>query len=218
MTYIIFLIIFGFCILYILLEDLETKYIPLIAFYPFVIFSIIYYYIEYKSLVWAWILLVYLWTILYLDIYESIKWEIASIWKKWSFLDTWIYDYFLYIFIWVLFTSEVIKNFWNLEMFIILMRPFISSLIIGTIFLLMHQKKVALLIKKNNLEDYNKLDSMLYNRNSQKIWYIETYKNKDIFWSEKEEDLFFEYKNRVPLYLYGWVFIISYIATKLFFN
>lgn len=217
MIYIIFLIVFSICTLYILREDLETKYIPLIWFYPFVIFSIVYYYLEYHYLIWISILLIYLGLILYLDIYENIKWEISSIWKKWSFLDTWIYDYFLYLIVWILMISEIVKNFWNLKMFIILLVPFLSSIIIWTILLIMHKKKVKLLIIKENIETYEKLDENLYNRNLQKLSYIESFKNKENFKTEKQDDVFWEYRNRVPLFLYWWIFIISYIICKIYF-
>lgn len=214
MIYIIFLIFFIILNLYILREDLETKYIPLIAFYPFVIFSWIYYYIEYNYLIWILLIILYLIWILYLDVYEYIKWEIPAISQKWSFLDTWIYDYFLYIFVWNIIISELIINFWNFWNFIILFITLIITSILWTLLLIMHKKKVKLLIIKENLETYDKLDESLYNRKLQNLSYIETFKNNDDFKTEKQDDLFWEYKNRVPLFLYWCIFIITFIIIK----
>lgn len=217
MIYIIFLIFFIILNIYILREDLETKYIPLIAFYPFVIFSWIYYYLEYNYLIWISLIILYLIWILYLDIYEYIKWEIPSISKKWSFLDTWIYDYFLYIFVWNIIISELIKNFWNFWNFIILFITLIITSILWTLLLIIHKKKVKLLIIKENLENYSDLDKNLYNRKLQKLSYVEAFKNNYDFATEKQDDLFWEYKNRVPLFLYWCIFIISHVIIKFIF-
>jgi len=213
--YIIFIIIYLINILYILKEDLETKYIPMLWFYPFVIFSGIYYYLEFGNILWTIFLGLYFLLILTLDLIENFKWTIKIIWENWKFLDTWIYDYFLYIFILDLIISSIIKNFWTLNFIFDLWIIFIITIIVWILFLIIHQKKVKVLIFKNNISNYEELDNNLYDRKLKTVKLNEIFKSNNLNFTEEQKELLIYYKNRVPLFLFWNIFIISFIIINL---
>lgn len=214
-AYYIFLIIYVINIIYILKEDLETKYIPLLWFYPFVILSGIYYYQEFGYLAWLLFIVLYFICIFILDLIEHFKWPIASIWEKWKFLDTGVYDYFLYIFIWDLVISNIVQNFWTLRFVFDFGIIFITTVIAGVFFLIIHQKKVKMLVYKSNIQTYEDLDTALYERKLKTISAKEIFQSNNLKFNEDQKELLSYYKNRVPLFLFWNIFILSFIITKL---
>lgn len=82
----LFFALYGIINLYILQEDLETKFISIVPFYIFVISSIVYYKIAYGYITGMLILSLYLGIILSLDIREYFKGPLESIGKNWMFL------------------------------------------------------------------------------------------------------------------------------------
>lgn len=213
--YTLFLCVYILNIFYILKEDLETKYIPLVWFYPFVILSGVYYYIQFQSIIWASFLLLYLGFISILDMIEYFKWPIASIGEKWKFLDTWIYDYFLYIFISDLVISDIVTNFWTISFLFDFWIVFIATLVVWMSFLIFHQKKVNILIYKSNIETFEALDTALYERKLNTVSYKEIFWKQNIVFNTEQEKLLQYYKQRVPLFLFGNIFIFSFIVIKI---
>lgn len=214
-AYYVFLIMYVINIIYILKEDLETKYIPLLWFYPFVILSGIYYYSEFGYISWLLFIVLYFLCILTLDLIEHFKWPIASIWEKWKFLDTGVYDYFLYIFIWDLVISNIVQNFWTLHFVFDFGIIFITTVIAGVFFLIIHQKKVKMLVFKNNIQTYEDLDTALYERKLKAIQTKEIFQSNNLYFNDKQKELLSYYKNRVPLFLFWNIFILSFVITKL---
>lgn len=212
--YSIFLIIYILNIFYILKEDLETKYIPLIWFYPFVIFSIIYYYFEFWYLIWLIFIILYLIIIFTLDLIEHFKWPIKAISEKWSFLDTGIYDYFLYLFITELIISHIIKNISNISFIFDFLIIFITTIIIWILFLIIHQKKVKVMINKNNINNYEELDKNLFDRKLKNIKLKEIFNTNNLVFNSEQKELLAYYKNRVPLFLFWNIFILCFIITN----
>lgn len=212
--YTVFLIIYILNIFYILKEDLDTKYIPLLGFYPFVILSGIYYYFEFGYIMWIIPIILYLLCILALDIREYYKWPLSSIGEKWKFLDTWIYDYFLYIFILDIVVSSIVTNFWTLAFIKDFIIIFITTIITWIFFLSMHHKKVKLLVSKAKINSFEELDTALYDRKLSGIKYKELCKESDLHFNEDQKELLDYYKNRVPLFLFGNTFILCFILVK----
>lgn len=208
----IFLIVYILNALYLLKEDLDTKYIPLLWFYPFVLLSGIYYSLHFWYTIWIIPIILYGVGIFLLDIIEYFQWPISSFWEKWKFLDTGIYDYFLYIFIWDLIVSELIQNFWWFHSIIILFIVCIMTGIIGYIFLKLHQKRVKIMMFKENIQSYEELDKALYDRKLKKIWLQSLFGFETQKWSSPlQQEVWEDYQYRVPLFLFGNTFILCYL-------
>lgn len=211
--YFIFLWIYILNIFYILKEDLDTKYIPLLWFYPFVVMSWIYYHLEFWYIIGTVLIVAYLLGILALDIYEYKKWPIANIGEGWRFLDTGIYDYFLYIFIGAIVVSEIVHNFWTIWFIFDFFTVFITTAIIWGIFLKIHKKKVKMLVSREQITDYDSLDQALFERKLQKIKFKDIIK-KEIILSQKSQEVYDDYSYRVPLFLFGNTFILAFILIQ----
>lgn len=212
--YNVFLITYLFNIFYILKEDLDTKYIPLLGFYPFVILSGMYYYFEFWYVLGLIPIILYLLCILALDIREYYKWPLSSIGEKWKFLDTWVYDYFLYIFILDIVISSIVTNFWTLTFIKDFIIVFITTIITGIVFLTLHHKRVKMLVFKAKINSFEELDTALFDRKLKSIKWKELFKKSDLLFNEQQKDLLDYYKNRVPLFLFGNTFILCFILVK----
>lgn len=209
----LFFALYGIINLYILQEDLETKFISIVPFYIFVISSIVYYKIAYGYISGMLILSLYLGIILSLDIREYFKGPLESIGKNWMFLWSGIYDYFLYIFISALFISEIFQNIGAFTPLLILLGSFVGSMILWIAGLVYHQKKVKVLIAQQNISDYDELNDALYHKSLKKISYHDVVQN---FQTETQEKLYILYQKRVPLFLFWNIFILFFVLLKAF--
>lgn len=213
MIYYSFIAIYIVILIHVLYQDLISKYILVWSFYLFIIFSTIYYYLEYSSIIWTSILGLYILIVLILDIIEYFYGTIKAIWENWMFMWTWIFDYFLYIFIWNIIITEIIQWLWNITPIIIIFTSFLSTVFFWLILLYIHNSKVALLIENNNLKTYEDIDKLLYKWDLSKISILDLYSNKNKI--IKNQELLWIYKKRIPLYLFWSVFIISIIILNL---
>lgn len=213
MIYYSFIAIYIVILIHVLYQDLISKYILVWSFYLFIISSTIYYYLQYGSMIWVSILSIYIAIVLTLDIIEYFNWPIESIWENWMFMWTWIFDYFLYIFIWNIIFTEIIQWLGNITPIIIIFSSFLLTVIFWLFLLYIHNSKVALLIENNNLQTYDDIDKMLYKWELSKISILDIIKNKNKI--IKNQKLLKVYKQRIPLYVFWSVFIISIITLNL---
>ena len=213
MIYYSFIAIYIVILIHVLYQDLISKYILVWSFYLFIISSTIYYYLQYWSIIWTSILALYILIVLILDLIEYFKWPIESIWENWIFLWTWIFDYFLYIFIWNIIITEMIQWLWNITPIINIFSSFLLTVLFWLILLSIHNSKVALLIENNNLKTYEEIDKLLYKWELAKISLLDLHRNKNKI--IKNQELLKEYKNRIPLYVFWSVFIVSIITLNL---
>lgn len=108
-------------LVYTSLQDLNNKYIYAWSFH-FLTFTTSLFYYDFYWYINMFIFLLMLSLIIFiLDLYTILKKEIKILWKDWMLFNTWLYDYFLYIFIIIMIGSHFfygletwnfIFNFW----------------------------------------------------------------------------------------------------------
>lgn len=207
---IIFIIIYIGIILSILYQDLESKYIHMISFYIFVISSGIYYIFHFQNIWGLFPIIIYFFVLITLDFKEYISGIIPLIWEKWKWGETGIYDYFLYIFIADLIISHIFFTFESMSFLLDFFIVALISFLWGMSLLFLHQKKVQYMIETYAIEDEDTLDKLLYDNTLKNISWKKSIAHISCF-SDIQKQLFLQYKKRVPLFIFGNLFILAFI-------
>jgi len=210
MMEIIIFILYAVSIFLVLKQDLDSKYISMARMYSFVVMTLIYYMAVYGNIVWIILISLILLSLLTLDILEFKYGTLSLIWENWKLFGTWIYDYVLYSIILVLIVSDIVLSWFDFKEIFLILIHFIISLIFGVILLLIHHKRVACMIWEKNISDYDILDEALYNDELKNVSSLTALKKSSPL-TKAQNNLYLQYKKRVPLFIFGWFFIFSHI-------
>ena len=204
----LFELVFIIVCLIILLEDLSSKYITNYIFIIFLLCSANYYYQFYWLSLWFLIIFVYTIGILSGEAYEYFNKEIPFFWKWWKLFWSWVYDYFLYLFIPALLFSELF--YFSDDLFNILIKDifiFTLTAFCGYFLYAYHLRLLTKTIIENGFNKSEELYAHLENNRMN----IFKYQIPEDGLSKEQETLFGQIKKRIPLFVFGNTFIIFFI-------